>query len=192
MRSERRVHLQTRRLRQDRLRPEGHRGCPDLRRHLEALPEQHELRHQRVPPCLQQEALPARPFSAWSPHSTMEDIEPGRAGVRAMLLGTDGNMVDDFRIERQGRSHPRAQRTFTSGHGRLGHRRADRRDGGGTIGTWGNRGLVRLRRSGTARSPRSSSRGSSPSGRSGASGRSGSATSAPGSRHPGSRTGRTP
>ena len=36
------------------------------------------------------------------PSLTMEDIKPGRAGVRAMLLGTDGNMVDDFRIERKG------------------------------------------------------------------------------------------
>ena len=36
------------------------------------------------------------------PSLTMEDIEPGRAGVRAMLLGTDGNMVDDFRIETRG------------------------------------------------------------------------------------------
>ncbi|HRH37685.1 MAG TPA: L-2-hydroxyglutarate oxidase [Flavobacteriales bacterium] len=36
------------------------------------------------------------------PSLTMEDIEPGRAGVRAMLLGTDGEMVDDFRIERKG------------------------------------------------------------------------------------------
>lgn len=36
------------------------------------------------------------------PTLAMEDIEPGRAGVRAMLLGTDGNMVDDFRIERRG------------------------------------------------------------------------------------------
>ena len=36
------------------------------------------------------------------PSLTMEDIKPGRAGVRAMLLGTDGNMVDDFRIERRG------------------------------------------------------------------------------------------
>jgi L-2-hydroxyglutarate oxidase len=36
------------------------------------------------------------------PSLTMEDIVPGRAGVRAMLLGTDGNMVDDFRIERKG------------------------------------------------------------------------------------------
>ncbi|HRD53588.1 MAG TPA: L-2-hydroxyglutarate oxidase [Flavobacteriales bacterium] len=36
------------------------------------------------------------------PSLTMGDIEPGRAGVRAMLLGTDGNMVDDFRIERRG------------------------------------------------------------------------------------------
>jgi len=37
------------------------------------------------------------------PSLTMDDIEPGRAGVRAMLLGADGNMVDDFRIELQGR-----------------------------------------------------------------------------------------
>ncbi|MBK7947049.1 MAG: L-2-hydroxyglutarate oxidase [Flavobacteriales bacterium] len=36
------------------------------------------------------------------PSLTMDDIAPGRAGVRAMLLGTDGNMVDDFRIERMG------------------------------------------------------------------------------------------
>ncbi len=36
------------------------------------------------------------------PSLTMDDIVPGRAGVRAMLLGTDGNMVDDFRIERRG------------------------------------------------------------------------------------------
>lgn len=37
------------------------------------------------------------------PSLTMDDIEPGRAGVRAMLLGIDGEMVDDFRIERRGR-----------------------------------------------------------------------------------------
>ncbi len=37
------------------------------------------------------------------PSLEMDDIEPGRAGVRAMLLGTDGEMVDDFRIERKGR-----------------------------------------------------------------------------------------
>lgn len=36
------------------------------------------------------------------PSLTMADIEPGRAGVRAMLLGGDGEMVDDFRIERRG------------------------------------------------------------------------------------------
>lgn len=36
------------------------------------------------------------------PSLTMDDLEPGRSGVRAMLLGTDGAMVDDFRIERQG------------------------------------------------------------------------------------------
>lgn len=33
------------------------------------------------------------------PSLTMEDIEPGRAGVRAMALGTDGEMIDDFKIE---------------------------------------------------------------------------------------------
>jgi L-2-hydroxyglutarate oxidase len=33
------------------------------------------------------------------PSLTMDDIEPGRAGVRAMLLGTDGDTRDDFRIE---------------------------------------------------------------------------------------------
>lgn len=37
------------------------------------------------------------------PSLTMADLKPGRAGVRAMLLGTDGNMVDDFRIESRGR-----------------------------------------------------------------------------------------
>lgn len=37
------------------------------------------------------------------PSLTMDDLKPGRAGVRAMLLGTDGNMVDDFRIETRGR-----------------------------------------------------------------------------------------
>lgn len=36
------------------------------------------------------------------PSLEMDDIAPGRAGVRAMLLGTDGEMVDDFRIERRG------------------------------------------------------------------------------------------
>lgn len=33
------------------------------------------------------------------PSLTMEDIEPGRAGVRAMALGQDGEMIDDFKIE---------------------------------------------------------------------------------------------
>ena len=37
------------------------------------------------------------------PSLAMDDIKPGRAGVRAMLLGTDGNMVDDFRIETRGK-----------------------------------------------------------------------------------------
>lgn len=38
------------------------------------------------------------------PSLTMEDIKPGRAGVRAMLLGKDGDTRDDFRIEYQGKS----------------------------------------------------------------------------------------
>ena len=33
------------------------------------------------------------------PSLTMEDIKPGRAGVRAMLLSEDGDTRDDFRIE---------------------------------------------------------------------------------------------
>ena len=33
------------------------------------------------------------------PSLTMEDIEPGRAGVRALLLREDGDTRDDFRIE---------------------------------------------------------------------------------------------
>ncbi len=36
------------------------------------------------------------------PSLTMDDLHPGRAGVRAMLLGTDGEMVDDFSIQRRG------------------------------------------------------------------------------------------
>ena len=38
------------------------------------------------------------------PSLTTEDIEPGRAGVRAMLLGADGKMHDDFKIEYKDRS----------------------------------------------------------------------------------------
>ena len=33
------------------------------------------------------------------PSLTMDDIKPGRAGVRAMLLGANGDTRDDFRIE---------------------------------------------------------------------------------------------
>lgn len=33
------------------------------------------------------------------PSLTMEDIKPGRSGVRALLLGQDGDTKDDFRIE---------------------------------------------------------------------------------------------
>jgi L-2-hydroxyglutarate oxidase len=33
------------------------------------------------------------------PSLTMEDIKPGRAGVRAMALGVDGEMIEDFKIE---------------------------------------------------------------------------------------------
>jgi L-2-hydroxyglutarate oxidase len=38
------------------------------------------------------------------PNLTMDDIEPGRAGVRAMLLSVDGDTRDDFRIEYLGKS----------------------------------------------------------------------------------------
>ncbi len=38
------------------------------------------------------------------PSLAMEDIKPGRAGVRALLLGEDGDTRDDFRIEYHGRS----------------------------------------------------------------------------------------
>lgn len=38
------------------------------------------------------------------PSLTMDDIKPGRAGVRAMLLAEDGDTRDDFRIEYKGKS----------------------------------------------------------------------------------------
>lgn len=38
------------------------------------------------------------------PSLTMEDIKPGRAGVRALLLSQDGDTRDDFRIEYHGKS----------------------------------------------------------------------------------------
>lgn len=38
------------------------------------------------------------------PSLTMDDIRPGRSGVRALLLGQDGDTRDDFRIEYHGRS----------------------------------------------------------------------------------------
>ncbi len=38
------------------------------------------------------------------PSLTMNDIEPGRAGVRAMLLKEDGTMQDDFKIVHQDKS----------------------------------------------------------------------------------------
>ena len=36
------------------------------------------------------------------PSLEMNDLVPGRAGVRAMALGEDGEMIDDFKIERHG------------------------------------------------------------------------------------------
>jgi L-2-hydroxyglutarate oxidase len=38
------------------------------------------------------------------PSLTMEDIKPGRAGVRALLLAQDGDTRDDFKIEYHGNS----------------------------------------------------------------------------------------
>lgn len=36
------------------------------------------------------------------PSLQMEDIEPARCGIRAMALGPDGEMLDDFKIEKHG------------------------------------------------------------------------------------------
>lgn len=36
------------------------------------------------------------------PSLEMDDLVPGRAGVRAMALGADGEMIDDFKIEHHG------------------------------------------------------------------------------------------
>ena len=33
----------------------------------------------------------------------MEDLQPGRAGVRAVALNPDGGLIDDFKIVRDGR-----------------------------------------------------------------------------------------
>ena len=38
------------------------------------------------------------------PSLTMEDIKPGRSGVRAMALGDSGDVIDDFKIEYQNSS----------------------------------------------------------------------------------------
>jgi len=38
------------------------------------------------------------------PSLNMEDIKPGRSGVRAMALGDNGDVIDDFKIEYQDRS----------------------------------------------------------------------------------------
>ena len=38
------------------------------------------------------------------PSLTMDDLKPGRAGVRALLLSQDGDTRDDFRIKSQGNS----------------------------------------------------------------------------------------
>jgi L-2-hydroxyglutarate oxidase LhgO len=36
------------------------------------------------------------------PELSMDDIQPGRAGVRAMALSKEGSMIDDFKIEHNG------------------------------------------------------------------------------------------
>ena len=38
------------------------------------------------------------------PSLAADDIRPGKAGVRAQALGPDGELIDDFRIERKGNS----------------------------------------------------------------------------------------
>ncbi len=41
-------------------------------------------------------------LQALIPSLEMDDLVPGRAGVRAMLLAPEGEMIDDFKIERNG------------------------------------------------------------------------------------------
>ena len=41
-----------------------------------------------------------RQLQVMMPSLTMDDIEPGRTGVRAMALGRNGDVIDDFRIEK--------------------------------------------------------------------------------------------
>jgi L-2-hydroxyglutarate oxidase len=38
------------------------------------------------------------------PSLAADDIKPGKAGVRAQALGANGELIDDFRVERQGNS----------------------------------------------------------------------------------------
>ncbi|MHC4175678.1 MAG: FAD dependent oxidoreductase family protein, partial [Planctomycetota bacterium] len=38
------------------------------------------------------------------PSLIADDIKPGKTGVRAQALGPNGELIDDFKIERQGRS----------------------------------------------------------------------------------------
>jgi L-2-hydroxyglutarate oxidase len=38
------------------------------------------------------------------PSLTLDDITPGRSGVRAMALGDSGDVIDDFKIEYKDRS----------------------------------------------------------------------------------------
>ena len=38
------------------------------------------------------------------PDLQMDDIEPARCGIRAMALGPEGEMLDDFKIEFSGNS----------------------------------------------------------------------------------------
>ena len=38
------------------------------------------------------------------PSLKMSDIKPGRSGVRAMALGKDGNVIEDFRIVNNGKN----------------------------------------------------------------------------------------
>ena len=38
------------------------------------------------------------------PSLTLDDIETGRSGVRAMALGQDGNVIDDFRIQQNNKN----------------------------------------------------------------------------------------
>ena len=49
--------------------------------------------------CFVHKRLFLKTLQGLIPSLTMDDIKPGRSGVRALLLSKDGDTRDDFRIE---------------------------------------------------------------------------------------------